>query len=414
MRAPNPLWVVWPFWLYIFLYKIGASLHYSAGSPLGEQVLPIWTVGLVIGLAAGIQVVFDVPAGFLLDRFGYRRLLKIGTFIFLVAVSCLFFGLTPATYLLAMGLGALGWLFFWPGVSAYTLATATRATAGKFVSLRDVSSSLGTVIAVLIFPLVIRFPIQYIAGVMFFFLAISMLALMITPRERMSVHEEKKIATQHYHVRRHYVGRILKAMKHLDPASGLLVLQGFSSSVFYATIWFVVPLMIVRAGSASLGWGLAAFDLAVVTLGFAFGALADRLNKRLLVLGGLLVFSVSGALLGFNFNWWFVILGFLATAGDELSSVSLWAWLDNLNSKHTEDGLISGAITASADLGWAVGPILAGILFGLVGPTWTIVAGSFLLFLTWIISVAHTTNHPGLKHALPARHAKPHRHRHKT
>lgn len=68
-------------------------------------------VGLAIGLAAGIQLILDVPAGFLLDRFGYKRLLGVGTAIFMAAISCLFFGLTPTTYLMTLGLGALGWLF---------------------------------------------------------------------------------------------------------------------------------------------------------------------------------------------------------------------------------------------------------------------------------------------------------------
>lgn len=414
MRVLHPFWAVWPFWLYIFLYKTAASTHYVLGSPLGEQVLPIWTVGLAIGLAAGIQMFLDVPAGFLLDRFGYKRLLGVGTLIFMAATACLFFGLTPTTYLLTLALGALGWLFYWPGVSAYALATASRETAGRFMSLRDTSSSLGTVASIALFPWVVRLPIPYLAAVIFAFFAVSLLALSLTPKERVSVHAEKKIATQNYHVRRHYVWRVVKAIKHLDPASSMLVLQGFSASVFYATIWFVVPLLVIHTGSQSLSWGLAVFDLAVVVLGFVFGMLADRWNKRRLVLIGLFIFAVTGAMLGFNFSWWFLILGFLATSGDELSAVALWAWLDNLNSKHTEDGLISGAITCAQDLGWAIGPILAGILFGLVGPTWTIVAGSLLLFITWLVSLAHTAVHPSILHVPPARYAKPHRPRHKT
>lgn len=412
--ANNPFWMLWPFWAFILLYKIGAALHYSLNSPLGEKVVPLWAVGIAMGLAAGIQLVLDVPAGFLLDRLGYRRLLRIGTSIFLVAISCLFFELTPTTYFLTLGISALGWLFFMPGISAYILAAANPENAGRFMSMRDTFNSLGTVGGAIIFPLAIILPVPYTAGIMFFFLAASLLALWLTPKEKTSVHTEKKIATQHYHVRRDYLGKVIRAMKHLDPASSLLVLQGFSASVFYATVWFVVPIMIVRTGNNLLSLGLGIFDFAIVALGFLFGTLADRWNKRLLILGGLLVFAVTGVFLGFNFNWWFLVLGFIATSGDELSSLSLWAWLDNIKRDHTENGLISGAISFTQDLGWAIGPVMAGFLFVSIGPTWTIVAGSLMLFLTWTVSVARTTIHPGISSVVAARYAKPHRPRHKT
>lgn len=115
--------------------------------------------------------------------------------------------------------------------------------------------------------------------------------------------------------------------------------------------------------------------------------LADRWNKRTLVIIGLLVFSVAGALLGFNFSLWFLLIGFIATAGDELSSVSLWAWMDTLDKNHSQDGLVNGIITFFEDLGWAIGPILAGVLFNIIGPSWIIAIGAGILFLAWFTAL---------------------------
>ncbi len=205
-------------------------------------------------------------------------------------------------------------------------------------------------------------------------------------------------------------------MKKLNPASSILVVQSFAAAAFYGMIWFTVPLAIAGGLAGDLpSVGLGVFDLAVVLLGAFFGKLADTMHKPLLVAVGLFLFSGAGFLLGFNLNLFFLLLGFIATAGDELSAVSLWAWLDTLDADHAQDGLINGVITFFEDLGWAVGPAVAGVLFGVVGPGGVIVVGASILFLAWLVALS-VLFHPRVRHlrthAGGGSHA-PHRHRHK-
>src|SRR5437764_511543 len=105
-----------PFWFFLFLFKCAASLHYSLLSPLGSKVFPLWAVGLLVGLGSLMQLIFDVPAGYLLDRYGYRRLLKVTTLIFMIAAAILFAGITQITFILSLFVGTFGWLFFGPGI----------------------------------------------------------------------------------------------------------------------------------------------------------------------------------------------------------------------------------------------------------------------------------------------------------
>ncbi|MBP6086523.1 hypothetical protein KA478_05135 [Patescibacteria group bacterium] len=59
-------------------------------------------------------MVFDIPAGRLLDKYGYKKLLIVGTIIFLGATGVLIFGLNQYTYLISMFISIFGRLFFGP------------------------------------------------------------------------------------------------------------------------------------------------------------------------------------------------------------------------------------------------------------------------------------------------------------
>ena len=128
---------------------------------------------------------------------------------------------------------------------------------------------------------------------------------------------------------------------------------------------------------------------------------------------GLLLFSVSGMLLGFNFGILFILFGFLATTGDEMAGISLWSWLHALDKDHASDGVISGIINLFQDLGWGIGPIVAGILYTFWGAAWTIALGAIPIFVTWIIYqffIRHQPKYSGLLF-VPK---KPHRARYKV
>jgi MFS family permease len=175
--------------------------------------------------------------------------------------------------------------------------------------------------------------------------------------------------------------------------------------------------MASKTNSFALGLGLGIFDFAVVVLGWALGVLADRFNRRMLVFFGLLVFAVSASMTGFSFSWVFLIFGFLATTGDEISSLSLWAWLHNLDKDHANDGAVSGIISVFSDAGWAVGPMIAGFVYGILGPTWTIILSSLPIFAAWIAyqTVLHGHSPQFLQNTqgitVPP---KPHRPRHRS
>lgn len=404
-----------PFWAFLTLFKFGSGLHYTLLPALGERVLPVWIVGLLIGGLAFLQVILDVPAGHLLDKFGYKRLLGITTIIFIVGASFLMFGLTPLTFVLTLIGSALGWLFFSPGIQAYIIHNSTEDMVGRLLSKKDVFASLGIVLASMVVIFAVSFEAQLIGVIVMIILALAYGAIASSPND-LNNHEAKGHAKRRSVLKKGFLSEAYKTIMRLRPVSIMLILAGLSASIFYGIIWFTVPLLIAHAAETGLNGGVLAlglgvFDFAIVALGFILGKLVDAYDKKMLILLGLLIFSVAGILIGFNFGILFLFLGFFATTGDELTTLSLWAWLYNIDKKHESYGLISGIIVLFEDLGWTIGPILAGFLYYFIGPEWTIASGGFLILANLALYLLFL-RHPSPEAALPHP-RKPHRARHR-
>jgi len=417
--APKILAALLPFWLYLAFFKFGGGLHYTLMSPYGELFFPIWVVGALIGAGSLIQLLFDVPAGYLLDRFGYVRMLKITTAAFFLASLSIAFGLTQVSYLLSLALAVLGWQFYGPGGSAYILSRASDAESGRYFSLRESFGSIGIVLSSVSLPFVLLLSPSAAGTLLCVLFGMSLVLLYFVPKE------EHPVLASHmpHHSRRQHTSRfadIVYNIRRLNPASGLLMLLTFSAAVFYGIIWFVVPLVIAKqqANADLMGFGLAVFDFSVVALGYLLGKLADKTNKRALVFFGLLTFSLFGFLVGLNFGWLFILFGFLATTGDETAEISLWSWMHHLDKDHTADGSVSAVISFFEDLGWAIGPAVAGILYTLVGPGLSISIGAIPIFIVWVVYYLFMrSSHRALENSLSlasiALPRKPLRRRHK-
>jgi DHA1 family multidrug resistance protein-like MFS transporter len=419
MSALSKQWFMMclPLWLYIVLFKAGGTVYFSALSPLGERVLPLWVVGLLVGGSSLVQLLLDVPAGYLLDRFGYVRLLRLASLVLgFGGIFFLLFGLSIWSFIVLILISGCGWLFFGPGVDAYVLTAAPRSHVGRWMGVQRSMNSLGVVIGASLFSLLLPFPTAGLALGIAVLLFLASLSALFLKKEQTSVHTEQKIETHYYYVRRTFLKETLLAFKKLRPASGMLAFSGFTTALFYSIIWFVLPLYIHSLQQAGpMQFALGIFDATVIVCGGLIGKLADTKNKRLYIFLGLLVFAMFGTLSGIHLNGWFLVFGFIAAVGDELSSVSLWAWMNQLNRDHAHDGLIASVINFSQDLGWVVGPVLAGLVYASLGPSLTILVGCGFVFLSWAVSAILLHRNVSLFFHSPFPSSKkPHRYAHKN
>lgn len=128
-------------------------------------------------------------------------------------------------------------------------------------------------------------------------------------------------------------------IKQLNPASVILILLGLAGSIFYAVIWFVIPLQIAAhpEEGTMLGIGMSMFDFAVVVTGTMIARFSKKFNRKLLIFIGLLLFGLMSVLSGMYAGILFLVAAFFATTGDELASLPLWSWLHQLDKNHAND-----------------------------------------------------------------------------
>lgn len=397
-----------PFWLFILFFQFSGNVHYTFLPTLGDKLTQTWIVGLIISSLSFTQLLLDVPAGFLLDKFGYTKMLRLGTMVFIVSALILAFIPNLTGFIIAAISSALGWLFFMPGINAYVLSMAPKEDAEKFMVARDISSASGITFGCLALMFTVNFStttVGLVSAALFF---IALFFIWIAPKDTISVHEEKKLIHHHYYIRRNIFKKLFKSLNKLNPASWLLILQGVCGSIFYSVVWFTVPLMMADPTKRLFGISLGVFDFAIIILGSILGKVTQKIKERYAVIIGLLVFSLSGFFLGKQVEWLFLIFGFLATAGEELSTIALWSWLDKLDVDHNTDGEIASVISFFQDLGWTIGPVCAGILYGIFGGELTLSFSAIPILITFLISTILIIKHghtidPGL---YPQQHPK--------
>ncbi|KIL38148.1 MFS transporter [Gordoniibacillus kamchatkensis] len=129
------------------------------------------------------------------------------------------------------------------------------------------------------------------------------------------------------------------------------------------------------------GWMLGAYTLGSAAFALIAGPLSDGWNRRTVLLGGLLGFSVSTALCGFADSFWTMCLfRFLAGVSAAFTAPQVWASIPAIMpaAKISKTmGIAFAGLAASQALGVPIGSWLAGTRWSV--PFWTIGIASLLL-----------------------------------
>ncbi len=368
-----------PLWFFLLLFKFGAGIHYSLAAVLGAQILPLWIVGICVGSAAFIQLLLDVPAGFMLERYGHARMLRVSTAAFLLAGAVLLFSLTPVTYVASIVLSALGWLFFSPGISAYLLTHSPIAFVGRLTALRRICEAVGITLALLGLQYFSNFSAPFIGLVIIYPFIGAFIALALAKRDNVptvlhkDIHNRRAVATTSF-------ATIRKLAGELHPVGTVLGLHTFAASLFYSMVWFIIPLLIVGGVTPlTFSVALSSLDFTLLIVDFPIGVMVDRLSKRPLVIFGMVTMSIAALALSQTASVLIIALTIIISFGDELAVIALWAWLNKRTTHVHHEGIIAGGVIFMEDLGWCIGPILAGVLASTVTETAPLLVGGLVI-----------------------------------
>jgi MFS transporter, DHA1 family, multidrug resistance protein len=154
---------------------------------------------------------------------------------------------------------------------------------------------------------------------------------------------------------------------------GLFVLAAFVEGAFAAHVMVFLPLHLTRLGLAEGGVG--AFVGAITSLSGAagvmllplWGALADRYDRKALVVRSYVVYFVAAAIMLAAADVWTVGLG-RALMGLALGNTGLMLATLAERVPSARAGLAFGLMTAALPAGSLVGPLLGGFIVDAVGP----------------------------------------------
>jgi MFS family permease len=342
-----------------------------------DFAVSITTAGLVVGAYGLARLAVDLPAGFLADTVGHRRLSVIAIVVLLVAsVIGLLAGSVEQLILARVGSGFAVGILATVILSALS-STATPANRGKVMSLFHVANNTG----IALYPL-----IGGIIGAVFGWratfavtigLAVVAAILLLPLLLRLDPGKGGKGGAGGGDPERVLHGRqrrLAVLVTDFGVVANMIHRHGFRNTV--------LPLYAATAlglGGISIATAIALMSITGLLVATPGGVLGDRIGRRRVIMAGLsavavgdLVFLLTGDL------WTFLAAAALIGFGDFFTS-SQTALLSEVVPPEGRTRAMSG-YRFSADLGALLGPVVLAAIMDARGAQAAIIAAAVVLF----------------------------------
>jgi len=331
-------------------------------------------VGLIVAASTITGIFFKAPAGAISDHLGRKRTLLAGAAVF---------GLMPFFYLLV----GRGWHLL-PLRFAHGLATAIYGPVGSaavaalagarkgellawFSLIKIATNSLGGVLGGgLLYllggeePLIPDFHHAYLVIGLVGLFALG-IALWLLPKLGEEIRERAGSIREIY---RRTVQGLVEVARNVKVllTSGMEGVQNMTMGALHAFLpLYVVDVAGLNVVLAGLLWSI--LTGTSVTAKPMLGRLSDRYGRRGPIIIGMVLCAVPFALIPlFKAFWVLVLLAILFGLGEAFVTTSTGALVADLAEQRSL-GAAMGVFGTIADTGQALGPIIVGVLLGLIG-----------------------------------------------
>jgi MFS family permease len=308
------------------------------------------------------RFLWQMPAGWLADRFGRRPVLAIGIAVGIPVLGAMMLFPSGHLFLVFSALYGLAAATMWPAFLAHVGDTNEPAQRGRVMYLLNIAQMLGLGAGVMVGMLLGDF-VSYTA-VFLACLALNGLALAVALRP-----VDATVITQtRMKAERFQIGALAKILK-----PGILILGGIilflslGIAVFTPTVGtYVKEQLNVPMSEMALLLILPAAVAAVIA--FRFSRLSDRFGRQLPLLVGLAVIALSLFALTLTHSPFIAVN--LAVLAGLAYAVSVPAWCAaalDATQVHSR-GVLLGALAAVQGLGGAVGQAAGGRVSEMYGP----------------------------------------------
>jgi len=329
------------------------------------------------------RFLWQMPAGWLADRFGRRLVLAIGIAVGIPVLGAMMLFPSGHLFLLFSGLYGLAAATMWPAFLAHVGDTNEPAQRGRVMYLLNIAQMLGLGAGVMVGMLLGDF-VSYTA-VFLACLALNGLALAVAMRP-----VDATVITQaRTKAEKFQFGALARILK-----PGILILGGIilflslGIAVFTPTVGtYVKEQLHVQMSEMALLLILPAAVAAVIA--FRFSRLSDRFGRQLPLLVGLAVIALSLFALTLTHSP-FVAVNLAVLAGLAYA-VSVPAWCAaalDATQVHSR-GVLLGALAAVQGLGGAVGQAAGGRVGEVYGPVAPFKFAALLLGVAILLTLVY-------------------------
>lgn len=336
-----------------------------------NPVLPLYAKSLgsnetIIGLIAAISplagIIFSLPIGIFSDKIGRKKLLVIAGFVFLIS---------PLLYLAISNPLHLIPIRFFHGIATAILGPVASAiiveryaaSKGEKLGIYSSATLIGRTIAPFIGGFIIsyfamlqnslNYKLVYVAAFIF---ALPVFILIFF------VKEEKKTAA----VREAGLSGLAQSFLYVFKEKRLLATALVEMATYFAfgALETYLPLYLQSKNIPVYQIGLI-FSIQILSIAASkpfFGRIADRFDKRLQILIGILTLGVSLALLPyFSSIYSIILIGIIFGLGMSFSTIATSAYTGDI-AKKDRIGTSMGALSSIMDIGHSAGPFITGII----------------------------------------------------
>ncbi|MFC2162727.1 MFS transporter [Candidatus Altiarchaeota archaeon] len=354
------------------LWSTGAgALWFLLPQIIEELTGSIILVGVLMAIPSSIVLFIDMPIGDLADRIGRKHIITFALFfLILLGISLPFTSSLKAIILFLMLYGIAIEAVRIPAI-AYVMDYSPREKPAHVLGVELSFISLGYALG----PIIVGILSLWIASklilssiVLTCACTLALILVVVKFREK----------TRHWPVMeglkrvvfrdKLYLRQIRKFRKLGSTGYSILVL-GFLLTVYDGIIWTLEPIF-YQQFSGGLFWGalvMSAFIIPLILFEAPAGILADQLGKRRVLSVGLFISGAACMMFGAAGSIHsLLVFAFISASGMSL----VWPSVEGIIVERTpekERGSVVGMWSVFNDLGYAVGPLAAGLLAGTVG-----------------------------------------------
>jgi predicted MFS family arabinose efflux permease len=318
-------------------------------------------------------IFLNIPFGIIEDRMNMKRVLQV-VLLFYSALALLYPHADSVASLLALSIGrgvasSFLWLTSWAYVFSYTERASKGKETGFFSDMNDLASAVSPVVGGLASIASFFLPFYILSATSLAAFAVITVFLKEVPRS-----EKASLKLQSAKLARHM-------------RESTFVKTVFLIVVFYALINVYYSFISVFLHGEGLSIPLIGVILTValvpaVALEVPMGNLVDRRGIRRTLSVAIVLTTIAAVLIPISRNFYYTAVLFTAfTVSYTMIFIALYSRMSDI--MREDKVAMTGAIATFKDLGYTLGPLLAGLLIEVIGMTETfyIVGAAFILLL---------------------------------